>query len=756
MSTSSEGSGSSEDEIGQHDVAELETSEAVGNAGEFSVRDHLSLYDQLSPAQLANLNIQRKCKVCFDLDMPSREAMDSWIYYWRSERDRSTFSNFSGDDLVIPLALLESTAKLGCPSCELLRNILRTRPDIKTYIHTEPWLEHDYVQIGSCKNPFLQSNIIIIRSSSELSPDICFHSEPGYKPMSGRIEALSTHPWLTSKPSPSDVVDFVKPRIEHCLKSHPNCSKGREGYGSTGYLPTRVIAVLDNQGSAINPVLVPTDLISITNNDSRRYIALSHCWGKSQPITTTAKNYEEHLKSIPWSALPQTFQDTILVVRALGVRFLWIDSLCIIQDKDTVYTGNEDTDWAREASKMAEVYTNAWLTIAATSAADGTQGLFLDRPGIEKLRTSGGELSVIIRPMPDMEHSQFDLWGHSRKDMSLPLLWRGWALQEQVLSSMILHFTRDELLFECRSKLCCECSPTMTLGATETDDPGNWPPWRRQGITKLFQGGRADHPATWQGLVHNYSVRDLTYDSDILPGLSGVATVYQRHFHRDLGRYLAGLWEEDLMSGLLWRIWEPENARRSVGNARSSPPSWSWASISGQIWWDSWVSGQEIAEILHVSCDPSTADDKGMVKRGRLTLRGKLVPFTIQYTQDDSAHTMHLTDEHREQWPGLATELDRDNTSTLNLFHPDVPLSSTSDIVPSGGVLYLLPLFSAKNNFESGMVIRKLPEGLDYTEEKDAGRTSPHSFARVGYFKIWNRESLDLWSQVENTIVTIV
>jgi hypothetical protein len=101
--------------------------------------------------------------------------------------------------------------------------------------------------------------------------------------------------------------------------------------------------------------------------------------------------------------------------------------------------------------------------------------------------------------------------------------------------------------------------------------------------------------------------------------------------------------------------------------------------------------------------------------------------------------------------------LDRYNTpTTFNLFHPDVPLSSTSDIVPSGGVLYLLPFFSAKNKFESGMVIRKLPEGLDYTEEKDAGRTSPHSFARVGYLGFWNEESLDLWSQVENTIVTIV
>ncbi|ROW00770.1 hypothetical protein VMCG_06567 [Cytospora schulzeri] len=262
-------------------------------------------------------------------------------------------------------------------------------------------------------------------------------------------------------------------------------------------------------------------------------------------------NYEKHFSSISWDALPKTFQDAIIVARALGVHFVWIDSLCIIQD--------DGEDWAREASKMADIYENAWLTIAATAAVDGRQGLFKNRMNEGKAQISHRGLLIYLRPVVD--HLEFIAYTENIS-RSLPLLWRGWALQEQILSSRVLHFTQEELLWECRSEMSCECSPDAVITNLREIE-------QSLGASRSVWGR---HPAEtganmrdWYSLVERYMKRDLTYDSDRLPALSGIADAFQRTL-TESGRYFAGIWEKDLIRGLLWRY--------VVGNELEAAEPW--------------------------------------------------------------------------------------------------------------------------------------------------------------------------------------
>ena len=126
-------------------------------------------------------------------------------------------------------------------------------------------------------------------------------------------------------------------------------------------LPTRVLD-LGSGGTNEDPALVETSGLTA------RYVCLSHCWGRSQCIKTTRSTYDKWKSGVPWSMLPRTYQDAIVITRRLGIHYIWIDSLCIIQD--------DSADWERESSQMASIYGNSFLTIAATFAADGNGGCF--------------------------------------------------------------------------------------------------------------------------------------------------------------------------------------------------------------------------------------------------------------------------------------------------------------------------------------------------------------------------------------------
>ena len=275
------------------------------------------------------------------------------------------------------------------------------------------------------------------------------------------------------------------------------------------------------------------------------YATLSHRWGSSVPITTTTSTFEDRKKGITFSDLPKTFQDAVTITRNMGLKYLWIDSLCILQDSNL--------DWHSEAEKMGTYYWNAEFNIAAEDASDCTKGCFRERHP-----TSLGPCQVDIK---------FPV-GFRSKSMTIevsPILvldWRvpvgsyldswGWLLQERILARQTLSYGHFQLSYSCMTGISSELKP---LGESrgqasnrvqlfqELQAVLRCPP-RDMNYGNIFRGIGYDYslsnwearrswtPRTrdeflpylhWHKLVQAYMKCDLTNLYDILPALSGVA-----------------------------------------------------------------------------------------------------------------------------------------------------------------------------------------------------------------------------------------
>lgn len=222
------------------------------------------------------------------------------------------------------------------------------------------------------------------------------------------------------------------------------CSEGgRCTKGIGDEVPTRLLDVGDGENGTGKLRLVSTD----QNFRGKHYIALSHCWGKlsasdTDGWVTNPENYHSRTtEGFEEERLPSTFRDAIRVTRELKKRYLWIDSLCIIQ--------GDPNDWQVEAKKMASVFRNAYCTIAASSARDSKQG-FLKRP-----REPAECVRVPSSSYGDVIISTFVDDFESDVEESL-LSSRAWVLQERVLSRRTIHFTSRQTYWECGGGVRCE------------------------------------------------------------------------------------------------------------------------------------------------------------------------------------------------------------------------------------------------------------------------------------------------------------
>jgi hypothetical protein len=152
--------------------------------------------------------------------------------------------------------------------------------------------------------------------------------------------------------------DHVQQWLTDCVESHLECQKTEEAL-----LPTRVVDV----GSADYDPFV----LVVKPGTTGQYATLSYCWGLSDAVKLTQQKLDSEDLSIPLSEFPATPRDAILICRKLGIPYLWIDALCIIQDS----AGN--SDWGRESGKMASIYGNSTLTISVTAAANVSDGIFV-------------------------------------------------------------------------------------------------------------------------------------------------------------------------------------------------------------------------------------------------------------------------------------------------------------------------------------------------------------------------------------------
>jgi hypothetical protein len=418
-------------------------------------------------------------------------------------------------------------------------------------------------------------------------------------------------------------LSIIKGWIDSCANGHSGCV-----LPDPRFLPYRLIDV-GSGGDTLKLCESP--------DHPNRYIALSHCWGKYMPVLLSKANLAERKIGIATSSLPQTFFDAVQITRNLGIRYLWIDSLCIIQD--------DKKDWEQESAKMHLVYSNAYLVVAATRSPNSTHGLFHTRPPKQKLakafysgqNTNGDTYCLNARLFdPNVPcHTNF----HTAVDdmNEFPLMSRTWVLQERILARRVLHFCEDELVWECLDGVRCEC---MYLDFHQTGTRFGTDEWSH----KFFKHRWSEcilgiTPSTihdtWHMVVETASKLAITYEVDKLPALSGVAKTMQQ---KGAGAYLAGLWSANLAADLLWTA---SAARPKVWRA----PSWSWASTEGgEVKFPSTknpFSKDYSIEISDFECPPLGADPTGEVSAGSITIIGLVTECILGRSVNEHLQKWH-------------------------------------------------------------------------------------------------------------------
>jgi len=357
--------------------------------------------------------------------------------------------------------------------------------------------------------------------------------------------------------------------------------------GDQAMLPTRVIDVSIEQ-----PYLY------ISHGHHAPYMTLSHCWGGKQPLTTTTDTLEQRCIGIPMASLPDLYRDAVTVTRKLGIQYLWIDSLCILQDSKD--------DWAKEAAVMGNVYRLSYLTLYALSSPDCSHGMLVRR---QSLTSAATQLANNI-------HSLEKTRAHVFK--TAPLCRRAWALQERLLSPRLLFYSDGEMFWECLAHSAREGNHRIV--------PHKPTPYRYESYecpqVKIQLVRPLDDnpsfpvslPSDWQIIVSEYSRCRLTYRSDKLPALSGLASMYRRNTGYT---YVAGMWIENLASELLWYCPVEQDYLHEDTEITNDPcmePSWSWISTDLAVRFKAlgnitgtWSTDFELIQTIFP--DPATRDN---------------------------------------------------------------------------------------------------------------------------------------------------
>ena len=419
-----------------------------------------------------------------------------------------------------------------------------------------------------------------------------------------------------------DNLDVAAGWLRDCEKNHTVC------HPTKTRLPSRI---LDLDGlDDLNKIR----LLETRDTESyESYVTLSYCWGSdpSFHVRTTHATMSEHLDSIDVESLPQTYKDAIKVTRHLGIRYLWIDSLCICQD--------DLEDWARESAAMQQVYAGAYMSIAADNAAGLEQG-FLERPGRKYVPvTLNNEISVYAFQMPPAKASYARAW---MTFIDEPLTNRGWATQERLLPYRALHFGNDQMFFECNCHF---------LSEDGVEIKGRWnslyPGPEEKGFRDIARKSRVSTTHQhWYLILEDFFHRDITVETDRLPAISGLAALFQKRLNEETGsvEYVAGLWSNALMEGLEWQSLRSKAEKDIFPDQKPLPseegyiaPTWSPASYLGVSAHGATMPGWvDIAQITGYHTTPKTMDNPlGELIDGWISIRGPMIKLHLSDLPDE-------------------------------------------------------------------------------------------------------------------------
>ncbi|KAH7400442.1 heterokaryon incompatibility protein-domain-containing protein [Cadophora sp. MPI-SDFR-AT-0126] len=535
----------------------------------------------------------------------------------------------------------------------------------------------------------------------------------------------------------SDInISNIRRWIDNCDRGHQWCSATTE---PLGFLPTRLVEV-GNPNTGIEPRLILTDALLEDQTygvDTSRYIALSYCWGSleesSRLLKTTHSTMQERLNSINFNTLPLALKDAVTVARTLEVQYLWIDSLCIIQD--------DLEDWQIESSRMADIFSNAYVTIVAATGASCHDSFLYREPN---------QLTCDIQVHSEtfgLEDGQFSLRsrrprGTEKMSEIVDSRWitRGWTFQEERLARRVLMFGKNKFFLDCRTIERAEDTENYRLRPDWVGSVCGIPLEENGAIRASKYSQMRSSSDHWQTLCGHYSYRKLTFPADKLPAISGIASKFSEKLGGD---YLAGLWKDYLLHDLFWYCVYP-----ATRPEKYRAPSWSWASVDLKISYPFWrTCGSNECEmyctILDAQVTTHGLDPFGAVDDGFLKIRGRLLQMETRQIPERKASL--------PQW---------------SLHYQDIEIAQatpdTEKLEVGESRNYWALLFAKCKGSEKGKARKSQPRGL-LLQKCEANREGLDVFQRVGVFYISQTYSenyvsaVDLWRKAadEHTILII-
>ena len=616
---------------------------------------------------------------------------------------------------------VQNSALTGCPFCRYLASafpaVFGGPEDAKTTgIPTGDWVHLDITtaHASHASNNSLGLNIEFLQATVASNPKLLYQgiynehnagiamqfralADPDdAAALSGDVVGRDIFSG-TKATNKSLLVPSIQAWLASCYR-HAACSQRLSGHQVDQHnppLPTRCVHVWTDKDTV-------KFRLQVTAGTRGRYITLSHRWLPDEKMNmTTTTNLQARLTGDSFTPLPLLFQDTITLAARLGIPYVWIDALCIIQ--------GDGSEWAMEAERMADYYQNSLFTIACPSANsliglfnNSTEAILQAAPPLIRLpyRNAAGEQAGHFYLCPDQLEEEADYW---RNIATSDLLSRGWVFQEWALSRRIICCTATNVFFRCKK------SPLHTLSSMiqPRQQWNHMPDFRLRKIFSAFHlSSRDDLHTAWMAIVEAYSELKLTRPSqNRLVALSGVADEFGRALSRqdelELALppqegggsvYVAGLWSTLLLDGLLW-----EKASKEAHERLSSIPSYSWASVYARVQWSNSIAmGKQggghcqVVDILYATSREAVAsiDEPSFVNRPPtyrpannaardpaqgnrfpvLSLRTKLQPVFLGGTfptQDDRDLVARLTSQNNARqssnnWRKVASHLDRE------------------------------------------------------------------------------------------------
>jgi Heterokaryon incompatibility protein (HET) len=349
------------------------------------------------------------------------------------------------------------------------------------------------------------------------------------------------------------------------------------------------------------------------------YATLSYCWGGPQAFSTTLDTATKYASGFTISELPKTLQDAVEITKRLGLEYIWIDSLCIIQDSPS--------DKNHEIPRMALYYKNSYVTICASR--DSCQETFLDVRDECALHPGSGVAKDLLNlpfVLPDGGVQNIYFREESPYYLSWePISKRAWTLQERILSPRVL-------IFGARTIWQCNSAQHSDGGNEDwsKDTRGSTHERLQLDMTDSTQVQDSDSTAhatkslynIWYRAIHEFASRKLSFEEDKLPAVAGLAVEFS---NLSGDSFLAGLWRSQLPRELLWSTY-PELNLMKPSTYRA--PSWSWASVDNDITFDRMPPSDAtcLAKIIECSVTPkSSLSPFGEIKSGTLEIEAPLL-----------------------------------------------------------------------------------------------------------------------------------